>query len=187
MPNQIIAKPNRRINANASTASATLPRIRQPIASPVTAITTTPIVECSRLATLRPINTDDREIGSDRKRSMMPFSTSAVIPDATTNAVNTMVCAWMPGSRNSRYDAPPPVAMDAPNTNANSSTNMIGCTVTSLSISGMRLVWIMLRFTMIHDCCAILVRWVRTGSSLTRGGVSRAVMPLPLPLRCGDR
>jgi hypothetical protein len=29
---------------------------------------------------------------------------------------------------------------------------MMGCTVTSLSISGMRLVWIMLRFTMIHDC-----------------------------------
>jgi hypothetical protein len=78
------------------------PRIRQPIANPVTAITTTPIDECSRLATLRPINTDDREMGSDRKRSMMPFSTSAVMPDATTNAVKTIVCAWMPGNRNSR-------------------------------------------------------------------------------------
>ncbi len=42
---------------------------------------------------------------------------------------------------------------------------MIGCTVTSLSISGMRLVWIMLRLTMIHDCCAMLVGWVRTGCS----------------------
>ena len=37
---------------------------------------------------------------------------------------------------------------------------MIGCTVTSLSISGMRLVWIMLRFTMIQDCWAMLVGWV---------------------------
>ncbi len=119
--------------------------------------------ECMRLATLRPIRTEDREIGSDRKRSMMPFSTSAVIPEATTNAVNTIVCAWMPGNRNSRYDAPPPVAIDAPNTNANSSTNMMGCTVTSLSISGIRLVWIMLRFTMIHDCWAMLVCLVRTG------------------------
>src|SRR3954447_2107699 len=165
IPNQIMLKPNTRINAKASAASATLPRIRQPIANPVTAITTTPIVECSRLATLRPINTDDREIGSDRNRSMMPLSTSAVIPDATTNAVNTIVCAWIPGSRNSRYDAPPPVAIDAPNTNANSSTNMIGCTVTSLSISGIRLVWIMLRFTMIHDCCTMLVGCVRAGCS----------------------
>jgi hypothetical protein len=37
--------------------------------------------------------------------------------------------------------------------------------VTSLSISGMRLVWIMLRFTMIHDCCAMLVGRMRTGFS----------------------
>ena len=32
------------------------------------------------------------------------------------------------------------VAIEAPNTNANSNTNMMGCTVTSLSISGMRFV-----------------------------------------------
>ena len=57
---------------------------------------------------------------------MMPFSTSEVMPDATTNAENTMVCAWMPGSRNSRYDAPPVLVIDAPNTYANNSTNMIG-------------------------------------------------------------
>ena len=34
---------------------------------------------------------------------------------------------------------------------------MIGCTVTSLSISGIRFVWIMLRLTMIQDCCAMFV------------------------------
>ena len=45
-----------------------------------------PIDEWIRLATLRPISTDDRAIGSDRNRSMMPFSMSFVIPDATTNA-----------------------------------------------------------------------------------------------------
>ena len=70
--------------------------------SPVTAITTTPIVEWSRLATLRPMSTADRRIGSERNRSMMPFSTSAVIPVDTTKAVKTIVCAWIPGSRNSR-------------------------------------------------------------------------------------
>jgi hypothetical protein len=186
MPNQIMPKPNTRINTNASTASATPPRIRQPIASPVTAITTTPSEECRRLATLRPISTDDREIGSERNRSMMPFSTSAVMPDATTNAVKTMVCAWIPGRRNSLYEAPLPVAIDAPNTNANSSTNIIGCAVTSLSISGIRLVWIMLRFTMIHDCWAMLVGLVRTGCSWMCACAAVAVMPLPL-LRCDGR
>jgi hypothetical protein len=76
--------------------------MRQPMARPVTAITTMPIEEWIRLATLRPISTDDRAIGSERNRSMMPFSMSFVMPAATTNAANTMVCAWIPGSRNSR-------------------------------------------------------------------------------------
>ena len=44
MPNQIIPKPNTRISANARTASPTLPRIRHPMHSPVTAITTRPKV-----------------------------------------------------------------------------------------------------------------------------------------------
>jgi hypothetical protein len=45
MPNQIMPNPNTRISANASTASARPPRIRQPMHSPVTAITTMPIEE----------------------------------------------------------------------------------------------------------------------------------------------
>src|SRR5215218_7917243 len=65
MPNQIMPNPNTRISPNASTASATLPRIRHPMHRPVTAITTTPIDECSRLATLRPMSTADLRIGSD--------------------------------------------------------------------------------------------------------------------------
>ena len=80
------------------------------------------------------------------------------------------------------------LAIDAPNTNANSSTNMIGCTVTSLSISGMRLVWIMLRFTMIHDCCAMLVRrvsgrWTISTAALRATVVMRAPPRLPRPRR----
>ena len=93
MPNQMMPKPKTKISANASTASRKVPRMRHPMHNPVIAMTTTPIEECSRLATLRPISIDERRMGSDRNRSMMPFSTSAVIPDATTKAVNTMVCA----------------------------------------------------------------------------------------------
>ena len=91
-----------------------------------------------------------------------------------------MVWAWMPGSRNSRYDAPPVLAIDAPNTNANSSTNMIGCTVTSLSISGMRLVWIMLRFTMIQDCSTMVVRRV-AGRDASTAGLGATVVMLGPP------
>ena len=129
--------------------------------SPVTAITTTPIEEWIRLATLRPISTDDRRIGSDRNRSMMPFSRSAVMPDRDDERREHDGLRQdarqqeLPVGRRRRV-----VAIDAPKTNANSSTNMIGCIVTSLSISGIRLVWIMLRFTMIHDCCAMFVRRV---------------------------
>ena len=54
-------------------------------------MTTMPIELWSRLAILRPISTDDRWMGSDRNRSMMPFSRSAVMPVDTMNAVNTIV------------------------------------------------------------------------------------------------
>ncbi|BDH58171.1 hypothetical protein MTP03_31100 [Tsukamurella sp. PLM1] len=102
MPNQIIAKPNRSRTAKPSTASTGLVRIRQPITSPVTAMTTMPIDECIRLAILRPIRTADRLIGSERNLSMMPLSRSVVRPPATTKHVNTIVCPRMPGSRYSR-------------------------------------------------------------------------------------
>ena len=90
-PNQIIANPNTSTSTKPSAPSHTDVVIRQPMMTPVSAITTMPIDECSRLAMLRPISTDDRRMGSDRKRSMMPFSMSAVMPVATMNAVNTIV------------------------------------------------------------------------------------------------
>ena len=90
-PNQIIANPNTSTRMKPSVPSHTDVVIRQPMMTPVSAITTMPIDECSRLAMLRPISTADRRMGSDRKRSMMPFSMSAVMPVATMNAVNTIV------------------------------------------------------------------------------------------------
>ena len=56
---------------------------------------------------------------------------------------------------------------------------MIGCTVTSLSISGIRLVWIMLRFTMIHDCCAMFVGRVRAADRMSRRLLRVTVMRRP--------
>src|SRR3954466_3378557 len=101
MPSQIIEKPNATSNRNAKTASRTPLRIRQPITRPVSAITTMPIDEWIRLETLRPTSTDDREIGSDLNRSTMPFCRSLVRPIATTAQEKTMVCAMIPGSKNS--------------------------------------------------------------------------------------
>ena len=51
---------------------------------------------------------------------------------------------------------------------------MIGWIVTSESISGMRRVWIMLRFTMIHACCQTFVGWI--GGRSTSWDVSDVVL-----------
>ena len=64
-------------------------------------MTTMPMQEWIRLDTLRPISTDDREIGSERNRSTMPLSMSVLI-DATTNDANAIVWAMIPGSSHSR-------------------------------------------------------------------------------------
>ena len=54
MPTQIIANPKSRSSAKAATRSATPSRIRQPIASPVNAITVMPMLEWIRLDSDRP-------------------------------------------------------------------------------------------------------------------------------------
>src|SRR5680860_1320869 len=115
MPSQIIEKPNSSSRRNARAASETPLRIRPPIRRPVTAITTMPMLEWIRLDTLRPISTEEREIGSDLKRSTIPFSRSLVSPSATIAEENTIVWAMIPGSRNSRYVAPS-TAIEPPKT-----------------------------------------------------------------------
>ena len=77
-------------------------RIRQPISRPVSAITVMPMLEWIRLEMLRPTRIEAREIGSDLSRSTMPLSRSLVSPIATMNEENTIVCAMIPGTRNSR-------------------------------------------------------------------------------------
>ena len=102
MPSQIIAKPKRRSSAKPRTASTTPLWMRQPIARPVSAITVMPMLECSRLDTLRPTRIEAREIGSDLNRSTSPLSRSVLSPIATMNDENAIVCTMIPGTRNSR-------------------------------------------------------------------------------------
>ena len=52
--------------------------------------------------TVRPTSTADRDIGSDRNRSMMPFWMSSAIPAPVVVAPKITVCAKIPAMRNSR-------------------------------------------------------------------------------------
>jgi hypothetical protein len=44
--------------------------------------------------------TAERDIGSDRNRSMIPLFTSSVMPIAVVAAANTIVWAKIPGMKN---------------------------------------------------------------------------------------
>src|SRR5690348_17177636 len=68
----------------------------------------------------------------------MPLLRSSVIPIAVVAVAKTMVWAKIPGIRYSRYDAPPGSGIAPPNTNANSSTNMIDCRIANTASSGIR-------------------------------------------------
>ena len=65
-------------------------------------MTTMPMLECIRLEMLRPTSTAAGLIGSERIRSTMPLSMSAVRPTATTNEANAIVWAMIPASSHSR-------------------------------------------------------------------------------------
>ena len=49
---------------------------------------------------VRPVRTAERDIGSERNRSMIPLLTSSVIPIAVVAAAKTIVWAKIPGIRN---------------------------------------------------------------------------------------
>ena len=76
--------------------------IRQPIARPVSDITVTVRTLRQTSLAVRPSRTAERDIGSDRKRSMMPFCMSSAMPAPVNVAPNTTVWAKIPAIRNSR-------------------------------------------------------------------------------------
>ena len=71
----------------------------QPMNSPVTDMTTTPIIEWMRLEMLRATTTAERPMGSERNRSTMPLPMSVLRPIATTKALNVIVWAMIPGQQ----------------------------------------------------------------------------------------
>jgi hypothetical protein len=102
MPIQIMAKPKSSSSAKPSSASGRPPVMRQPMARPVSDMTTMPTLEWIRLERLRPMSTEAREIGSERNRSTMPLSMSVLRPMATTKDEKAIVWAMIPGSSHSR-------------------------------------------------------------------------------------
>ncbi|CAM4095359.1 hypothetical protein KIPE111705_40190 [Kibdelosporangium persicum] len=75
---------------------------RQPTSRPVTDMTTRLITLFTTSLVVRPINTADRAIGSERNRSMMPFWMSSASPSPVHVAPKTAVCTKIPAIRNSR-------------------------------------------------------------------------------------
>ena len=72
--------------------------MRQPTSSPVSDMIDDDehVVEQTSLS-VRPTSTADRDIGSDRNRSMMPFCMSSARPAPVIVAPKMTVCAKMPG------------------------------------------------------------------------------------------
>jgi hypothetical protein len=69
-----------------------------------------------RSATVRPMSTAERDIGSDRNRSISPFCRSSARLAPVVVLPKTTVWAKMPGSRNSAYGRSPGTWMAPPNT-----------------------------------------------------------------------
>ena len=76
--------------------------IRQPTISPVIDMTIRTITLLTTSESVRPASTADGAIGSERKRSMMPFLTSSASPAPVFVAPKTTVWAKIPAMRNSR-------------------------------------------------------------------------------------
>ena len=70
---------------------------------------------------------------------------------ATMNEANAMVWRHDPGQQPLAVASTPGTSIEPPKTKANSSTNITGWMVTSISISGIRLMWIRLRRTIASD------------------------------------
>ena len=76
--------------------------MRQPTTSPQASITASPNMLSANDDTAWPIRTEERAMGSERKRSMTPLDMSLTISDMMDIDANTMLWAKMPGIRNAR-------------------------------------------------------------------------------------
>ena len=73
----------------------------KPTSSPTPSTTTSCTTFVLTSASVRPVRTAERAIGSDRKRSISPFFRSSESPSAVTKPPNAIVCTMIPGIRKS--------------------------------------------------------------------------------------
>ena len=139
--------------------------MRQPTSSPVSDITTSTMTLLTTSERVRPVSTADGAIGSDRKRSMMPFCTSSASPAPVVVAPKITVWAKIPAIRNSRYCCGSPPAIAPPKTYANSSTNMIGESVVKTSSSGTRRILMRLRLATTRPSVSVVAALMRSSPS----------------------
>ena len=113
------AYPSRSSSANAPSIRGMPLCTRQPTSSPTHARMAMVKLVCTRSASVRPVSTAPRDIGSERNRSTRPFCMSSAMPAPAPAVAKVTVCAKMPAIRNSRY-APastvPPMFTDPPKT-----------------------------------------------------------------------
>ena len=89
-------------NPNPAAASSTDELIPHPTTSPVSAMISSDSALYTTSLTVRPTSSALRDIGSARKRLMMPFWMSSARPAPVKVAPNTTVWAKIPAIRNSR-------------------------------------------------------------------------------------
>ncbi|SKY26617.1 Uncharacterised protein [Mycobacteroides abscessus subsp. abscessus] len=101
-PTHAIASANRMITPNAIAASASEPWTRHPMTSPLITMTASPTRPSSMSEPTRPAMTANRDMGSERSRSMIPSDMSLASPTVVNAALKTTVCVKIPAIRYSR-------------------------------------------------------------------------------------
>ncbi len=112
---------------------------RNPSRAPTPSSIATDHACLTRSATIRPASGEKRAIGNARSRSKNPFSRSVDSPTPVFSVVNNEFCTMMPASANVRYSCGDP-EIAPPKTYVNSSRNMTGCTLKSISSNGLCLI-----------------------------------------------
>ena len=133
-----------RTRPNAASTPSGLVPTRNPRMSPTPSSMTRAQACLAMSASIRPASGANRAIGSDRSRSKNPFSRSVDRPVAVFSVANRAFCTMMPGRANIRYAfGEPPMA--PPKTYVNSSRNMSGWMLKSISSAGLCLIWTSVR------------------------------------------
>ena len=143
--------------------------MRQPTSRPQIDMITIGRIVLSRLATAWPPSTAPLAIGSERKRSTAWFLRSLAMRHGHAEGGEHDGLGEDPAHQELPVVAAPGTSMAPPNTKANSSTNMIGWMVASLSASGWRFMWTRPRRAITQ------VSW-----STPRAGGGTVVRPVPV-------